>query len=458
MGCDGTVVAMRDASALSDASRDSATSFDASAPGDGAVSCGNEGLPCCAGSLCSGTLVCEVNVCRAQTACGAADQPCCVGSSCRSGLVCQMGTCAGATACGMRGQSCCSGACEAGLRCASDRCEPCGTLGQPCCGGGACGASLTCQSDRCQPCGSVGQPCCGAACSAGTECSAGTCRGVDRDMDGSPAGLDCDDSDPRRAPGMRERCDQIDNDCSGVADDGNACGLWIYNGTTWSAYALDPGAEMGAPSPHAPSTPIRFTLDIERPRLAYVFTDSTYHLMDTTTRQWTQSGPRASLIAQLAGASTSMSYCVPAGFGGGDANLEGCAVATPGGVLQVQYNITSRQFVYNRTDPIPTWMPAMYAPNYGTIRAGWVDTDNANGWFTTAPSSVCAMGGATPGPYLAVIDSDRVHFFEASVCFLWAPTVPFASFTPFTRPGAPPLARIASSFMIDRQLFVLGTR
>ena len=84
-------------------------------------------------------------------------------------------------------------------------------------------------------------------------------------MDGALAGVDCDDNDPRRAPGMREKCDNIDNDCSGIADDANACGLWIHNGAagTWASYALDPAADMGAPSADAPTMPIRFALDVE---------------------------------------------------------------------------------------------------------------------------------------------------------------------------------------------------
>ncbi|MEE2645403.1 MAG: MopE-related protein [Myxococcota bacterium] len=49
---------------------------------------------------------------------------------------------------------------------------------------------------------------------------------VDRDGDGQPAGVDCDDEDPRRAPGLAELCDEIDNDCDLSIDEGllNACG------------------------------------------------------------------------------------------------------------------------------------------------------------------------------------------------------------------------------------------
>ncbi|MCK6502589.1 putative metal-binding motif-containing protein [Myxococcota bacterium] len=45
---------------------------------------------------------------------------------------------------------------------------------------------------------------------------------LDLDGDGSPATEDCDDADPRRAPGAPEACDGLDNDCDGDTDE-DAC-------------------------------------------------------------------------------------------------------------------------------------------------------------------------------------------------------------------------------------------
>ncbi|MEM9192007.1 MAG: putative metal-binding motif-containing protein [Myxococcota bacterium] len=73
---------------------------------------------------------------------------------------------------------------------------------------------------------------CGSACMVDADCRRGeTCvmnvctpggMGSDRDGDGFPAGVDCDDADPSVFPGARELCDGRDNDCNGVIDDG--CG------------------------------------------------------------------------------------------------------------------------------------------------------------------------------------------------------------------------------------------
>ena len=59
---------------------------------------------------------------------------------------------------------------------------------------------------------------------------------VDGDNDGSPSGVDCDDDDPDRFPGNPEVCDNKDNDCNLVVDDGlsesTTCGVGECAGNT----------------------------------------------------------------------------------------------------------------------------------------------------------------------------------------------------------------------------------
>jgi hypothetical protein len=42
--------------------------------------------------------------------------------------------------------------------------------------------------------------------------------GDDQDGDGTPADLDCDDSDPAVFPGAVEVCNDVDDDCDGIID------------------------------------------------------------------------------------------------------------------------------------------------------------------------------------------------------------------------------------------------
>ena len=64
----------------------------------------------------------------------------------------------------------------------------------------------------------------------------------DKDRDRSKAiscgGNDCDDNDPRKSPDMAERCDMIDNDCSGEINDGIDCSFYAHEGKT--LYKVNP--------------------------------------------------------------------------------------------------------------------------------------------------------------------------------------------------------------------------
>jgi hypothetical protein len=71
--------------------------------------CGDEGLPCCTGSVCNGSTICsQSQVCEA---CGAPGDACCAGSQCNDGASCQSNVCvAGCVDPCSPGTSRCSGA------------------------------------------------------------------------------------------------------------------------------------------------------------------------------------------------------------------------------------------------------------------------------------------------------------------------------------------------------------
>lgn len=69
---------------------------------------------------------------------------------------------------------------------------------------------------------------CGAACYADEDCIAGTCALRDNDGDGwsnpeESSGIGaCNPNDARFNPGVRERCNTIDDNCNGASDEGDA--------------------------------------------------------------------------------------------------------------------------------------------------------------------------------------------------------------------------------------------
>lgn len=60
----------------------------------------------------------------------------------------------------------------------------------------------------------------------------------DRSLAKRCGGNDCDDRDPRRSPKIPERCDNIDNNCSGEVNDGLDCSFYAHEDET--LYKINP--------------------------------------------------------------------------------------------------------------------------------------------------------------------------------------------------------------------------
>lgn len=157
---------------------------------------------------CPSGEVCVAGVgCRT---CGGVGQPCCPGSSpCSGSATCRSGTCSTAV-CSNRicedamGENCSN--CDADCHCAA--------------------AGMYCSSGHCYTCGELGNSCCvsGSPCDFPGACEGGVCVCRDSDGDGyrssACGGDDCNDSDNRDRPGAMERCDNLDNNCNGLRDEG----------------------------------------------------------------------------------------------------------------------------------------------------------------------------------------------------------------------------------------------
>ncbi|HJX52096.1 MAG TPA: hypothetical protein VJ801_04960, partial [Polyangia bacterium] len=187
---------------------------------EGPAPCGQLGLSCCPGSVCTAPLTtCTVGGMGQATCtqCGQTGGLCCPDNSCSGGGCCNRngnciaegaacpvslggGTCtanacvsAGGNTCGTPSDPCCGtpGVCTAGGSiCVTDTtgttCQTCGDQDEPCCGTGAtytCGsAKLVCQvagggrggvvTYTCRDCGASGGLCCsGQTCDTGLRCT-----------------------------------------------------------------------------------------------------------------------------------------------------------------------------------------------------------------------------------------------------------------------------------------------
>lgn len=213
---DGTPVDCDDGIACTTDTCDSTDGSCASAPDDalcdGADLCDPiEGCvappPCTTDADCDDLQACNgLETCDPEVGCRRSAMP-----TCDDGIACTVDTCDPAANGGAGG--CVSSAddarCDDGRACnGRERCDPTSATG---CVSGTpivCDDSLACTTDRCED-------------------PAGTCvhRGPDVDGDGfvelgCGAGNDCNDRSPSINPAAIELCDGVDNDCTGIADDG----------------------------------------------------------------------------------------------------------------------------------------------------------------------------------------------------------------------------------------------
>lgn len=101
------------------------------------------------------------------------------------------------------------------------------------CVGGNCVSYPSCRGDG--TCPNAGEICIALRCVPGTD---------DPDGDGSPASMDCDETDPTRSPLLPELCNGRDDNCNMLIDDGNAAALCMAD----PAHGVCMGGHCGCPA------------------------------------------------------------------------------------------------------------------------------------------------------------------------------------------------------------------
>ena len=82
-----------------------------------------------------------------------------------------------------------------------------------------------------------------------------------------------------------------------------------------------------------------------------------------------------------------------------------------------------------------------------TVKAGWVDLANANGWVSGNPSAICGAANTSIGPNLgAITTANQLYTYEAGACFEFYDHMPVTQFPPFGVSGAPASSGIVATF------------
>lgn len=228
------------------------------------------------------------------------------------------------------------------------------------------------------------------------------------------------------------------------------CRYYVRNESMrgWARYAMPGGA-------FAPTTPVRAALDIEDDNVAYLFTDTTYHVLDIAARRFTGGGTRSDLLPEAAGTPLITAETIPAGHAGSDPSREGLilsgeAIAYTGYIVRA-----TREFVIDNmvTDFGPAWDGPL-APRRGDVRADWLDLDNAAGWVSADLRDFCDTTVMRVGPYQGIITPSAVHVADSGVCFEFVQRDAFASFPAFDGTSAPAAGTVVAAFFHQGALHV----
>jgi hypothetical protein len=339
--------------------------------------------------------------------------------------------------------SCLDVPCETGFSCSGARCVPndCVTGTELSCPRPACVRDADCMRTG----ASCAQPTCAsgvcletpndALCGPGEVCVVSTgCVATASDAGRPDAAMSVDATLPIDAP---------------VGPCGTlGCRAWVLRrgATEWTAVPR-------TPDPLGPTTPVRDVFDVESLRIAYVLTDTTFHVMRLSDMTYTSSGLRNELLPRTAGMMTRSSGSSPAGAGQTFETV-GIVVASFGAHIY-HLDLATRAMTFVVDAPFGADWSTPSAPNPALIRVGWLAGDNDAGWVTGSPQTLCETPSTRTTTYIAFVTDTAVHISD-STCGAFYPPIPHESFAPFTLPGAPMLAGVAAGFYSGGELWALA--
>lgn len=238
------------------------------------------------------------------------------------------------------------------------------------------------------------------------------------------------------------------DDCTlgpAVCDDPpDACAYWVLPGAaeTWERI---PRPER--PAQFAPTGPVLGAFPLASTQQIVVLTASTVHVLNTIDRTWVATSPRDEWFPDISGLPLHMANAVTQPdqtdatitlVAGEDRFVYPHAPGDGVGPLSVQQPCCG-----------PTWSTPD-APDFHAVRDLWSDLDDTRGWAVGDVAALCDLDEPTDVVgYAAVIADEDVHMQEIGHCFEFFPAQPYASFPPFTYPGAPPAANVGGAAWLD---------
>lgn len=339
---------------------------------------------------------------------------------------------------GRMAQRACPGDCGDGLeRCVDGVWDTCDAPSDCDCTGSAS------RNIECDMCGLQGQGCVG-----GMWESVGVCT---RQGPCSPGAVEL--GAPCGRCGTRQRtctdtCSWSDFTC---VEDATRCNYWVLapGASAWAGYWLTDD------SPRAPSTPIRAAIPVEGTGEAWVFTDTTYHVLSTSCVPravepcWVRSGLMSELFGADVPAETLLfAVDIPPRFRGDD--ILGIDLGTTTTDYRFEMDTATGDIVHIATAPmVPSTAPE--APARSELRATFSNVGNAEGWVT----AVCGDPAAAPTDYIGNVSGSRVHVFNPVAGCGFHHSDAFGEFPAFAISGAPNVGQVAAAFH-EGGLFVLA--
>lgn len=222
------------------------------------------------------------------------------------------------------------------------------------------------------------------------------------------------------------------------------CEYWLLpdKGQQWQRVAVDPNAAF------APKETVLTAVALEPQKQIYALTANNYHVFSTLTKTWIAAGKRDSIFPQIAGQTlyhgTGLTTSPP-----------DVIVTLIAGTEAFAYTFQAGTSTFKLDAQVPCCGDDWVGPNappdpVTSVRAGWARLDDPDGWIPGNPTDLCALDPPMPlYGYSVAIGDGLVYPQDIGYCFDFYPPIPYAQFTPFSYPGAPPNNLVGGAAWID---------